>query len=220
MPISVNASAALSGAGSFATSRRGAVGYDEIVQARAALGSRATAAQVAKMIGRCEADVRPLMACRSEIEAAQVLVTLRPEVSAGQASAQARADQNFTDLWEKGVKTSALADRFGLSDSGVLHWAARLRLKSRAIKSGKVVWTPALAAIVKRDFVSGNKTAAEVAASIPGATKASVIALAFRKAGARRHTTRPPHEPTPSEPRIRRDPAHRQRQATLGGPGT
>lgn len=179
--MTVNASAALAGAGSFATSRRGAVGYDEIAQARAALGSRATAAQVAKMIGRCESDVRPLMACRSEIEAAQVLVTLRPVAPDGQASRQARADQSFTDLWEQGVKTSALAARFGLSDSGILHWASRLGLKSRAIKSDKVVWTPALDAIVKRDFVSGDKTAAEVAAAIPGATKAAVIARAFRK---------------------------------------
>lgn len=181
MPISVNASAALSGAGSFATSRRGAVGYDEIAQARAALGNRATAAQVAKMIGRCEADVRPLLACRSEVEAAQVLVTLRPVAADGQASRQARADQSFSDLWEQGVKTSALAARFGLSDSGILHWASRLGLKSRAIKSDKVVWTPALDAIVKRDFVSGDKTAAEVAATIPRATKAAVIARAFRK---------------------------------------
>jgi hypothetical protein len=170
--MTVNASAALAGAGSFATSRRGAVAYEEIAQARAALGSRATAAQVAKMIGRCEADVRPFMACRSEIEAAQVLVTLRPEI---------RADQHFTELWEKGVKTAVLATRFGLSDSGILHWASRLGLKSRAIKSDKVVWTPALDAIVKRDFVSGDKTAAEVAANIPGATKAAVIARAFRK---------------------------------------
>lgn len=181
MPMTVNASAALAGAGSFATSRRGAVAYEEIAQARSVLGSRATAAQVAKMIGRCEADVRPLLACRSEIEAAQVLVTLRPVAPDGLPSRQERADQHFTDLWEKGVKTAVLATRFGLSDSGILHWASRLGLKSRAIKSDKVVWTPALDAIVKRDFVSGDKTAAEVAAAIPGATKAAVIARAFRK---------------------------------------
>ncbi|WP_292079795.1 MULTISPECIES: hypothetical protein [Brevundimonas] len=181
MSISVNASAALAGAGSFATSRRGAVGYDEIAQARAALGSRATAAQVAKMIGRCEADVRPFMACRSEIEAAQVLVTLRPVAPDPQTPRQSRDDQHFSDLWEQGVKTAALAARFGLSDSGILHWAARLGLKSRAIKSDKVIWTPALDEIVKRDFVSGDKTAAEVASAIPGATKAAVIARAFRK---------------------------------------
>ena len=172
---------AIGSAGLFATSRRGAVGYDEIAQARAALGSRATAAQVAKMIGRCEADVRPFMACRSEIEAAQVLVTLRPVAPDRQTSRQARDDQHFSDLWEQGVKTAALAARFGLSDSGILHWASRLGLKSRAIKSDKVVWTPALDEIVKRDFVSGDKTAAEVAAAIPGATKAAVIARAFRK---------------------------------------
>lgn len=181
MSISVNASAALSGAGSFATSRRGAVGYEEIAQARAALGSRATAAQVAKMIGRCEADVRPLLGCRSEIEAAQVLVMLRPSVRDTSRPCQTPADVTFTELWEKGFKTSALAVRFAMSKGGIYHWAARLGLKPRAIKSDKVVWTPELDAMIKRDFVSGRKQAAEVAALIPGATKAAVIARAFRQ---------------------------------------
>lgn len=182
MSVSVNAAAALNGAGAFATSRRGAVGYEEIAHARSVLGDRATAAQVAKMIGRCEADIRPLLGCRSEIEAARVLVALQPAVrEAPKASRHTQADLIFADLWEQGVKTATLAARFAMSDSGIYHWANRLGLKPRTIKVDKVVWTPELDAVVKRDFVSGRKQAAEVAATIPGATKAAVIARAFRQ---------------------------------------
>lgn len=52
---------ALAGTGAFATSRRGGVSMTEIDQMRQRLGSRATPAQIAKALGRCEADVRAIM---------------------------------------------------------------------------------------------------------------------------------------------------------------
>lgn len=182
MPVTVNAAAALNGAGAFATSRRGAVGYEEIAHARSVLGDRATAAQVAKMIGRCEADVRPLLGCKSEIEVACVLVAMKPPVDDKEVqSRQAQADQAFADKWDRGVRTLDLAERFSKSPHGIRAWAARLGLKPRKIKFDKVIWTEALDEVVRRDFVSGRKPAAEVAKTIPGATKAAVIARAFRK---------------------------------------
>lgn len=48
-------------AGSHATSRRGGVSMTEIDQMRQRLGARATPAQIAKALGRCEADVRAII---------------------------------------------------------------------------------------------------------------------------------------------------------------
>lgn len=45
----------------FATSRRGGVSAFEVEQMRQRLGARATPFQVAKALGRCEADVRAIM---------------------------------------------------------------------------------------------------------------------------------------------------------------
>lgn len=60
--MSVATNRGVSGAaGTFATSRRGGVSAYEVEQARARLGARATPAQIAKMLGRCEADIRAIM---------------------------------------------------------------------------------------------------------------------------------------------------------------
>lgn len=51
----------MSSIGAYATARRGGVSMAEIDAVRGKLGSRATVAQIAKMIGRCEADVRAVL---------------------------------------------------------------------------------------------------------------------------------------------------------------
>ena len=47
----------MSSIGAYATARRGQVSWDEIDNARRALGSRATPSQIAKYLGRCVTDV-------------------------------------------------------------------------------------------------------------------------------------------------------------------
>ena len=54
--------------GSFATARRGGVSLTDIEDARQKLGSRATPAQIVKMLGRCEADVKAVLTPVAEIK--------------------------------------------------------------------------------------------------------------------------------------------------------
>ena len=54
--------------GSFATARRGGVSLTDVEDAREKLGSRATPAQIAKMLGRCEADVKAVLTPATEIK--------------------------------------------------------------------------------------------------------------------------------------------------------
>lgn len=51
----------MASAGCYSTTRRGGVSQVEVDQMRQRLGLRATPAQVAKALGRCEADVRAIM---------------------------------------------------------------------------------------------------------------------------------------------------------------
>ena len=51
----------MSGAGLYATSRRGALSLSDIEKARQSIGPRATPSMIAKALGRCEADVRAIM---------------------------------------------------------------------------------------------------------------------------------------------------------------
>lgn len=57
----------MTSAGSFATARRGGVLQSEVNEARHKLGARATPAQIAKVLGRCEADVRAIL-CGGDVE--------------------------------------------------------------------------------------------------------------------------------------------------------
>lgn len=59
----------MSSIGAYAIARRGGVTLAEIDAVRGKLGSRATVAQIAKMIGRCEADVRAVLSPEAPIEA-------------------------------------------------------------------------------------------------------------------------------------------------------
>ena len=58
----------MSSIGAYATSRRGGVSMAEIDAVRGKLGSRATVAQIAKMLGRCEADVKAVLTPATEIK--------------------------------------------------------------------------------------------------------------------------------------------------------
>lgn len=73
--MSVATNRGVSGAaGVFATSRRGGVSAFEVEQMRQRLGTRATPAQIAKALGRCEADVRAIMFPQPEEQPAPVKV--------------------------------------------------------------------------------------------------------------------------------------------------
>lgn len=73
MPPATNKGAS-GAAGVFATSRRGGVSAFEVEQMRQRLGARATPAQIAKALGRCEADVRAIMFPQPEEQPAPVKV--------------------------------------------------------------------------------------------------------------------------------------------------
>lgn len=184
MSVSVNAAAALNGAGAFATSRRGAVGYEEIAHARSVLGDRATAAQVAKMIGRCEADVRPMMKCRNEVDAILLeQAKERDQEIRRQEAAEARkqaVDETFRQAWAKRDPTRIMAERFNMSPNAIRLWADRLGLPRRSERSDEVEWTSELDEIVRSEFVAKRVPASVVAAQIPRATKSAVIGRAFR----------------------------------------
>lgn len=184
MALSVNATAALNGAGAFATSRRGAIGRDEIEHARRALGSRVTAAQVAKMMGRCEADVRLALtyAAPAETPEPSVAPVRRPRAMI-QTPKERRVERDalFRALWTQNLDLDAMQKRFGLSRDGIRKLARRLGLPPRIVKINRVRWTPEMAALVLREFVQARLPASVVAENIPGATKASVIARAYRQ---------------------------------------
>lgn len=73
--MSVATNRGVSGAaGLFATSRRGGVSAFEVEQMRLHLGARATPAQIAKALGRCESDVRAIMFPQPEKQAAPLKV--------------------------------------------------------------------------------------------------------------------------------------------------
>lgn len=130
MAFSVNAAAALNGAGAFATSRRGNVDRAEIERVRRRLGSRATAAQIAKITGRCETDVRAVLSFEQTALRELSPSPARPEPPAPWTSEDVRRLR--TMYVERGLSAEACAAALNRTDEATKAQIKRQGLQRRS----------------------------------------------------------------------------------------
>ncbi|PZU71668.1 MAG: hypothetical protein DI531_15500 [Brevundimonas sp.] len=191
MARSIYASAAQSGAGSFATSRRGGLDFAEIDRVRSRLGARATPAQIAKATGRCEADIRVVLVGS---EASCVIPARASPLTKPKTHREKLAEKEaaFAVEWRNGTPIETLVARFDMTPGGLQTMVRRLGLKNRVLQRyATVTWTPELDEIVLREFVAGGRPATVVAGMIPGATKSAIISRAWRKGWCRTSSPNP-----------------------------
>lgn len=107
--------------GSFATARRGGVSTAEIEAVQQRLGARATPAQIAKQLGRCEADVRAVMMPAASIAASPA--TEAVALPARVAATHPRWDEDRRALAHKmlaaGFSSSEIGQAMGCDGSSV-----------------------------------------------------------------------------------------------------
>lgn len=174
----------MSSAGSFATARRGGVLQSEVNEARHKLGARATPAQIAKVLGRCEADVRAILDGSLTCETmAQAEARKAAEARAAEARQRAKQEADealLASMWHDGVKLVDIGARFGCAEDRIRRWAKRLGLPNRRPGRKPIVWTDDLDAVVRREYIAAGRSANAVAKMIPGASHAAVIGRAWR----------------------------------------
>lgn len=179
-----NKAAGINGTASFATARRGGLSAMELAQARKTLGARATPAQIAKITGRCELDVReameqvatPSRSARADEEQGRVLAEQKR-----QEAAAAATERLFRRLWAEDVAMREIGRRLGVSENTVRKWArARGFPPRRPGRRTSLTWTPECDKLIRDLFIGQRMSATVVAKQIPGATRMSVLGRAHR----------------------------------------
>ena len=180
-----NKAAGINGTASFATARRGGLSASELTQAQKTLGSRATPAQIAKITGRCELDVRATMEIATQPEPKEDLKARQMEhlvtLQARQKAQDDAKDRLLRQLWEEGVIVRDIAKRLRCGENKVRRWVRALGLPLR--RPGRrcmVDWSPDKDAVIRSLYIVGGMPASQVAKHIPKATRMSVMGRAHR----------------------------------------
>jgi len=117
-----------SGGGQFATARRGGVTVEDVRDARAAIGRRATSSMVASWLGRSVADVRAVEgALPPPIIAVRVQPQVRPHKPVRLTLAE--RDEMIRDLHSQGLFFKQIAGRVGMTAKATGFRAGQLGLK-------------------------------------------------------------------------------------------
>lgn len=170
----------MSSAGIFATARRGGVSSSDIEAARADIGSRATISMIARHLGRCEEDVRAVLAVR-EIRAEPNEDVLRRQAEQRERERLAELDRRFAIMWNAGVALEQIQKVFGISKSKLHGWRVRLGLEPRVTYTApkQLAWSPEKDAILRREYLVAGKPMAVVARML-GVTRNAAIGRANR----------------------------------------
>ena len=177
--------AGINGTAAFATARRGGLPASELAQAQKTLGSRATPAQIAKITGRCELDVRATMEIAGQPEPKEDQKARQMEhLVKVQARLKAQDDANdrlLRQLWEQGVLMRDIAKRFRRGQNTIRRWSKELGLPPRHPGRRCLVdWSPDKDSVIRSLYIAGGMPASQVAKHIPGATRMSVMGRAHR----------------------------------------